>query len=79
MEAAYDRATVITEGPSKVVGLEDKVARAADDSEGNLIDEGIRELLRKHLEKFSNWCARLLWPRQFVGHGCEMDIASALA
>ena len=49
------------------------------DSEGNLIDKGTKELLRKHLEEFTNWSARLLWPRQFVGHACEMDIASALA
>ncbi len=49
------------------------------DSEGNLIDKGTKELLRKHLEEFTNWSARLLWPRQVVGHACEMDIASALA
>ena len=49
------------------------------DSEGNLIDEETKELLRKHLDEFTNWCARLLWPRQFVGHACEMDIALAQA
>lgn len=47
------------------------------DSEGNLIDENTKALLRKHLEEFSNWSARLLWPRHFVGHACEMDIAPA--
>ena len=47
------------------------------DSEGNLIDEKIKELLRSHLEEFTNWSARLLWPRRFVGHACEMDIALA--
>ena len=45
------------------------------DSEGNLIDEKTKELLRNHLEELANWSARLLWPRQFVGHTCEMDIA----
>ena len=49
------------------------------DSEGNLIDEDTKELLRRHLEEFSNWSARLLWPRQFVGHSCEMDVALARA
>jgi len=48
------------------------------DSEGNLIDKGTKELLRKHLEEFTNWSARLLWPRQVVGHACEMDVAPAL-
>ena len=49
------------------------------DSEGNLIDEKTKELLRNHLEELANWSARLLWPRQFVGHTCEMDIAVAQA
>ena len=49
------------------------------DSEGNLIDDNTKELLRKHLDEFANWSARLLWPRQFVGHACEMDIAHAKA
>ena len=49
------------------------------DSEGNLIDEKTKELLRNHLEELANWSVRLLWPRQFVGHTCEMDIAVAQA
>ena len=49
------------------------------DSEGNLIDEKTRELLRSHLEEFTNWCARLLWPRRFIAHTCEMDVALAAA
>ncbi len=49
------------------------------DSDGNLIDDKTKELLRKHLEELTNWSARLLWPRQFVGHACEMDIAVAQA
>ena len=52
---------------------------ATGDSEGNLIDEKTKELLRNHLEELANWSARLLWPRQFVGHTCEMDIAVAQA
>ena len=49
------------------------------DSDGNLIDEKTRELLRNHLDELTNWCARLLWPRRFVGHACERDIALAAA
>ena len=49
------------------------------DSDGNLIDENTKELLRRHLEEFTNWCARLIWPRQFVGHACEMDVVPARA
>ena len=49
------------------------------DSDGKLIDEKTRELLRTHLDEFTNWCARLLWPRQFVGYACEMDVALAQA
>ncbi len=49
------------------------------DSDGNLIDEKTKELLRNHLHEFTNWSARLLWPRQFVGHSCEMDVAFAQA
>ena len=37
------------------------------DSEGNLIDEKTKELRRHHLDEFTNWRARLLGPRQFVG------------
>ena len=49
------------------------------DSDGNLIDENTKELLRKHLDELTNWSARLLWPRQFVGHACEMDVTLAQA
>ena len=49
------------------------------DAEGNLIDEKTKELLRNHLDELAKWSARLLWPRQFVGHSCEMDIALAQA
>jgi len=49
------------------------------DAEGNVIDEKTKELLRTHLDEFTNWCARLLWQRHFVGHACEMDVALAQA
>ena len=49
------------------------------DSYGNVIDDKTKELLRRHLDEFAIWTARLLWPRQFVGHACEMDIAVAAA
>ncbi len=49
------------------------------DAAGNLIDENTKELLRNHLEELAKWSSRLLWPRQFVGHSCEMDIALAQA
>ncbi len=47
------------------------------DSEGNLIDEGTRELLRKHLEEFTNWILPLVIPREFIRHACEMDVQLA--
>ncbi len=49
------------------------------DSEGNLIDENTRELLRRHLEEFTKWTLQLVRPREFVAYACEMDIASARA
>ena len=49
------------------------------DSEGNLIDEATKEALRRHLDEFMNWSARLLWPRHFIGFACEMDLALAQA
>ena len=49
------------------------------DSYGNVIDDKTKELLRRHLDEFANWTARLLRPRQFLGHACEMDIAVAAA
>ena len=49
------------------------------DSEGNLIDDKTKELLQRHLDELANWTARLLGPRHFVGHSCEMDVALAQA
>lgn len=47
------------------------------DSEGNLIDDGIKDLLRKHLEEFAKWINRVGVPREFVRHACEMDVQLA--
>ncbi len=47
------------------------------DSEGNVIDEKTRELLRRHLEEFASWILQLVQPRDFVRHACEMDVAPA--
>ena len=49
------------------------------DSEGNLIDGETKELLRRHLEKFTGWILQLVRPREFVRYACEMDIAPARA
>ncbi len=43
------------------------------DSEGNLIDEETKDLLRKHLDEFTTWISRLVRPREFVRYACEMD------
>ena len=49
------------------------------DSEGDLIDEETKNLLRTHLSEFAKWTLRLVRPQEFVGYACEMDIASAAA
>ena len=46
------------------------------DSEGNLIDDDTRGLLKKHLDAFSEWITQLALPRDFIKHGCEMDVLS---
>ena len=46
------------------------------DSEGNLIDEETRELLRRHLDEFAKWILRLSGPREIVQFACEMDVAA---
>ena len=43
-------------------------------SEGDLIDEETREVLRRHLREFGEWMAVLRAGRAFVRFGCEMDI-----
>ena len=47
------------------------------DSEGNLIDQDTRDALRRHLEEFAKWTARLR--AEFVPFACEMDIQRAAA
>ena len=47
------------------------------DSEGKLIDEQTKELLRTHLDEFTKWILQLVRPREFVPYFCEMDIQPA--
>lgn len=49
------------------------------DSEGNLIDDQTKGLLRTHLEEFLKWTLRLVRPREFVHYACEMDVERAAA
>lgn len=49
------------------------------DSEGNLIDEKIKDLLRNHLDEFTKWIIQMIQPREFVRHACEVDVVPALA
>ena len=44
------------------------------DSEGNLIDEETKYLLRSHLSEFAKWTLRLVRPHEFVRYACEMEI-----
>lgn len=44
------------------------------DSEGNLIDEETKYLLRTHLSEFAKWTLRLVRPHEFVRYACEMEI-----
>ena len=47
------------------------------DSEGNLTDRDIKELLRKHLEAFAKWTTQLVKPGEFERYACEMDVDAA--
>ena len=47
------------------------------DSEGNLIDDGTRESLRRHMDEFGRWITQVVAGRRFVQYGCEMDIQLA--
>ena len=49
------------------------------DSDGNLIDEETKNLLRTHLSEFTNWTLRLVRPHEFVRYACEMDVEHAAA
>ena len=44
------------------------------DSEGTLIDDEIKDVLRGHLAEFSKWIFRVRTPPDFIRHACEMDI-----
>lgn len=46
------------------------------DSEGNLIDEETKDLIRRHLDEFTKWILRLVRPREFVRYACEMDTSA---
>ena len=46
-------------------------------SDGNLIDDQTRELLRRHLDDFAKWILQLVRPREFIRYACEMDIQLA--
>jgi len=72
LETLGETGTIVMVKPGVMVAA---FAPMKFDSEGNLIDKQTKELLRRHLDEFTNWSARLLWPRQFVGHACEMDVA----
>ena len=47
------------------------------DSEGNLIDDEIRDLLRRHLDDFARWIVRVSTDRVFVPYACAMDVQLA--
>ena len=47
------------------------------DSDGNLIDDQTRELLRRHLDDFAKWILQLVRPREFIRYACEMDVQLA--
>lgn len=47
------------------------------DSEGHLIDEDTKEMLRNHLDEFAKWTLKLVRPHEFVQYACEMDIVHA--
>ena len=50
------------------------------DSEGSLIDEATKELLRRHLGEFAGWVLKIARrPHEFVLQACEMDIQSAMS
>ena len=50
------------------------------DSEGSMIDEATKELLRRHLGEFAGWVLKIARrPHEFVLQACEMDIQSAMS
>ena len=49
------------------------------DAEGNLTDQGTKDLIAAHLVEFANWIARVRTPRTFDRFTCEMDVQHATA
>ena len=47
------------------------------DSEGRLIDEDTREMLRNHMGEFAKWTLKLVRPHEFAHYACEMDVVHA--
>ncbi len=76
LETLGETGTIVMVKPGVMVAA---FAPMKFDSEGNLIDEETKELLRKHLDEFTKWILQLVQPREFVGHACEMDVAPAQA
>ena len=48
------------------------------DSDGNLVDDDTKELLRRHLEEFASWVIRVSTRREFIRYACEMDVQLTL-
>ena len=49
------------------------------DSEGNLTDQGVKDLVARHLVEFANWIIRVRTPQTFDRFACEMDVQRATA
>ena len=49
------------------------------DAEGNLTDQGVKDLVATHLAEFANWILRVRTPRTFDRFACEMDIQNIAA
>ncbi len=49
------------------------------DPEGNLTDQGVKDLIATHLAEFANWIVRVRTPRTFDRFACEVDVQHATA
>ena len=76
LETLGETGTIVMVKPGVMVSA---FAPMKFDSDGTLIDEETKELLRRHLEEFTKWILQLVQPREFVAYACEMDTALALA
>ena len=76
LETLGETGTIVMVKPGVMVAA---FAPMKFDSDGNLIDEETKELLRRHLEEFTKWILQLVQPREFVAYACEMDTALARA